>query len=127
MIRKACIVLGAVLWVTGLAQAAPVVDKPKAIRPLQAKPAHMPAVTSDRDKVGATGYHDKEQDEPTQERLNPLDHTPAEVPQATTDRARAGASGYGEDPGEPTQEHPNPMERQPAQRITPLQQKAPQR
>ncbi|MFP5431143.1 MAG: hypothetical protein ACLGHE_09200 [Gammaproteobacteria bacterium] len=126
MIRKACIVLGAVLWVTGLAQAAPVVDKPKAIRPLQAKPAHMPAVTSDRARAGASGYGE-DPGEPTQERPNPLEHQSAEVPEVTFDRAKAGASGYGEDPGEPTQEHPNPMERQPAQRITPLQQKAPQR
>ncbi|HPJ97234.1 MAG: hypothetical protein PHV00_11360 [Syntrophales bacterium] len=49
------------------------VGQTEQVRPQKAQPAQMPQATSDRDKVSATGFHDKEQDEPTQERPNPLD------------------------------------------------------
>lgn len=128
---------GAALLALGVAQAqppqAPQVEPPATTRPLQARPVQKPQATSDRDKAGATGYHDKDQDEPTQERPNPLDARPVETPQATSDRARAGATGYDDDPGEETQGRPNPLNSQPVQVPVPqrepagMQQRAPAR
>lgn len=114
--------MGATLFAAGLAQAEPpAVEKPATMRPQQAKPVQKPQATSDRDKVGATGYHDKDQDEPTQERPNPLDYKPAQKPQATSDRAKAGATGYVPESDEETQERPNPMSGQSVRRSAPMQ------
>lgn len=49
------------------------IRKMEQVRTQKAQPTQMPRATSNRDKVSVTGYHDKEQDEPTQERPNPLD------------------------------------------------------
>ncbi|MDX9821362.1 MAG: hypothetical protein RBT20_05475 [Syntrophales bacterium] len=49
------------------------VPMPTTVAPRKAQPAEKPAATGQRDKVSATGFFDKEQDEPTQERPNPLD------------------------------------------------------
>ena len=45
----------------------------------QAKPVEMPQATSKRDQLSATGYHDKEEGEETQERPNPLDKNSSQV------------------------------------------------
>ena len=80
MNRYCLILVGASLCAAGLAQAdVPAVKKPGTTRSLQAKPVQMPQATSDRDKAGATGFHDKEQDEPTQEHPNPMDAKPARL------------------------------------------------
>ena len=50
-----------------------IVPKPSTVAPRKAQPAEKPVATGQRDKLSATGYFDKEQDEPTQERPNPLD------------------------------------------------------
>ncbi len=49
------------------------VPMPTTVAPRKAQPAEKPVATGQRDKVSATGFFDKEQDEPTQERPNPLD------------------------------------------------------
>ncbi|MBN2654352.1 MAG: hypothetical protein JXR79_04465 [Nitrospirae bacterium] len=43
------------------------VKNPSATKPLKAKPVEKPKSTSKRDQVSATGYHDKEEGEETQE------------------------------------------------------------
>ena len=52
---------------------APAVKKQQAVKPMKARPVEKPQSVGTRDKVSATGYFDKEQDEPTQERPNPND------------------------------------------------------
>lgn len=58
---------------SGGSPAAPVSSGPTSISPIKALPVEKPRTTSDRDRVSATGYGDKDQDEPTQELPNPLD------------------------------------------------------
>jgi len=140
MLRNASLLLGAALLAIGLAQAEPpTAEKPETKRPLQAKPVQKPTSTTDRDKLGITGYG-SDPGEESQERPNPADFKPAvakpatkrplqakpvQKPTSTTDRGKLGHTGYGEDPGEETQERPNPADFKPAQRSKPVKQIAP--
>lgn len=57
----------------GESQVLPTGGSSSIVLPVKATPMEKPRTTTSRDKVSATGFHDKDQDEPTQERPNPLD------------------------------------------------------
>ncbi|NLD35669.1 MAG: hypothetical protein GX654_02250 [Desulfatiglans sp.] len=60
-----------------------IINKPK-----KAKPVEMPQAASKRDQVSATGYHDKEVGEETQEMPNPLDNTSPQITDPLKDPVR---------------------------------------
>lgn len=67
---------------------APAVKKQQAVKPMKARPVEKPQNVGTREKLSATGYFDKDQDEPTQERPNPIDTKGVKDPAAATNPAR---------------------------------------
>lgn len=67
----------------------PAAQKQQTVKPMKAKPVGKPNSVGTREKLSATGYFDKEQDEPTQERPNPVDAKGIKDPAGATNPARA--------------------------------------
>ncbi len=69
----------------------PAVQKQQSVKPMKATPVGKPQSVGTREKLSATGYHDKDQDEPTQERPNPIDTKGIRDPAAARNPAQGQA------------------------------------